>query len=143
MARLRQEVKQGEYRGPPPDEYEVLVTGWDGVVKAAVALAVIAVVAVAALGVKSHMWHVYTVKYWLDGGVEESVETAPPEPLKVERVITACLPAGVSCFPVNGYLLVSHGPASNIGILLSVGLIGALLLLLYDAVKSQEEWEVL
>ncbi|MEM0276814.1 MULTISPECIES: rhomboid family intramembrane serine protease [Pyrobaculum] len=143
VARLRQMVKQGEYRGPPPDEYEVLVTGWDGVVKVVVALAVIAVVAVAALGVKGHMWHVYTVKYRLDGGVEELVETGLPQPLKVERVITGCLPVGVSCFPVDGYLLVSHGPASNIGILLSVGLIGALLLLLYDAVKSQREWEVL
>ncbi|ABP49855.1 conserved hypothetical protein [Pyrobaculum arsenaticum DSM 13514] len=83
------------------------------------------------------------MKYRLDGGVEELVETGLPQPLKVERVITGCLPVGVSCFPVDGYLLVSHGPASNIGILLSVGLIGALLLLLYDAVKSQREWEVL
>ncbi|AET33904.1 rhomboid family intramembrane serine protease [Pyrobaculum ferrireducens] len=129
VERLREEIKNGMYRGPPPREHELAERGWDGVVKWVVGAVAAAVLITAVIGIKSHMWVVYTVKLEPWGFAGEEARPGSPQPLTVLKS--------------GHHVLVAHGPASNAGVAVSVAIIAASLLLLVRALEKQVDWEIL
>ncbi|MEM4438460.1 MAG: rhomboid family intramembrane serine protease, partial [Pyrobaculum sp.] len=165
VERLREDIREGKFRGLQPEGDEVIIKGWDGVVKAVLAAVVFVVLIIAILGVKSHTWQVYSVKFKSSGYVEEAVKPGPPRPMTVEKVVVyseSCYPMTQlptctfqngqvycssiiipGCPVVDRYILVRHGPATNAGVVASIAALAAISLQLARAVRTQREWEIL